>query len=180
MDRKTKPARAGAKNKPLSSSTTVRLYELEVFLIGGPVTAKFAKRNRVVSRTILIRGDQTLADLHHAIFQAFGRWEEHLYEFQFGKGPMDPEGLRYVLASAFMVQSAEDRPPAGRVDLTTIECLRLEVDDRFGYWFDFGDDWWHQINVEKITPTAPNGSYPIIIKRLGENPPQYPTEGKDS
>jgi hypothetical protein len=93
---------------------------------------------------------------------------------------MDPEGLRYVLPSALGVQSAEDKPPAGSVDLTTIESLRLEVDDRFGYWFDFGEDWWHQINVEKITPTAPKGTYPIVIKRQGENPPQYPPEGKDS
>lgn len=43
-----------------------RLYTLEVFLIGGPVTRKFARRNPVVSRTILIRGDQTLKGLHHA------------------------------------------------------------------------------------------------------------------
>ena len=180
MHRKTKPGRTGSKSKPRSSPNTVRLYELEVFLIGGPVTAKFAKKNRVVSRAILIRGDQTLADLHHAIFEAYGRWEEHSYEFQFGKGPMDPEGLMYVLPLAFEVQRSGDRPPAGRVDLTTIESLALEVDGRFGYWFDFGDDWWHQINVEKITPTAPNGSYPIIIKRQGENPPQYQLEGKDS
>jgi hypothetical protein len=38
-----------------------------------------------------MRGDQTLEDLHHAIFDAFGRWEQHMYEFQFGKGPMDPK-----------------------------------------------------------------------------------------
>jgi Plasmid pRiA4b ORF-3-like protein len=180
MERKTKSIRAGAKNKALSSPNTVRLYELDVFLIGGPITPKFAKKNRVISRTILIRGDQTLADLHHAIFQAYGRWEEHLYEFQFGKWPMDPKALRYVLPSAFKVQSAKDKPPAGRVDLTTIESLRLEVDDRFGYWFDFGEDWWHQINVENITPAAPKGTYPIVIKRRGENPPQYPPEGEDS
>lgn len=50
-------------------------YTLEVFLIGGRITASFAKKNRVVSRTIQIRGDQTLQDLHHAIFDAFGRFE---------------------------------------------------------------------------------------------------------
>jgi Plasmid pRiA4b ORF-3-like protein len=177
MHRKSKPGRTGAKSKPHSSPNTLRLYELEVFLIGGPVTAKFAKKNRVVSRSILIRGDQTLADLHHAIFEAFGRWEEHFYEFQFGKGPMDPGGLRYVLPSAFKVQSGDNRPPAGRVDLTTIESLRLKVDGRFGYWFDFGDDWWHQINVEKLLTTPSGGKYPTIIKRQGENPPQYPPEG---
>ena len=62
-----------------------------------PVTEKFAKKNPEISRTIQIRGDQTLEDLHHAIFDAFDRGEEHMYEFQFGKRPMDPKGPRYVL-----------------------------------------------------------------------------------
>jgi hypothetical protein len=57
-----------------------------------------------------MRGDQTLADLHHALFDAFGRWEEHLYEFQFGKGPMDRQGPRYVLPSALQSESGEDKP----------------------------------------------------------------------
>jgi hypothetical protein len=48
------------------------------------MTAEFAKRNKVISRTIQIRGDQTLEDLHHAIFAAFDREEEHMYEFQIG------------------------------------------------------------------------------------------------
>src|SRR5262249_7424363 len=78
----------------------VRLYTLEVFLLSGPITAQFARKNPVVSRIIQVRGDQTLQDLHHAIFDAFGRWEEHMYEFQFGKGPMDPKGPRYVLPGA--------------------------------------------------------------------------------
>jgi Plasmid pRiA4b ORF-3-like protein len=118
----------------------VRLYTVEVFLLSGPVTEKFAKKNRVVSRTIQIRGDQMLQDLHYAIFDAFGRWEEHAYEFQFGKGPMDPKGRRYVLPGAFEAAGREDNPPAGRVDMTTIASLGLKVGDRFGYWFDFGDD----------------------------------------
>ncbi len=153
-----------------------RLYELEVFLISGPVTAQFAKRNRVISRTIQIRGDQTLADLHHAIFRAYGRWEEHFYEFQFGKRPMDPEGPRYVLPGEFEVGLSEGKPVAGRVDLTTIESLGLKVGRPFGYWFDYGDDWWHQINVKKIKPTVPKGRYPRVIKRRGQSPPQYPPE----
>ena len=40
------PARRGA----------VRVYTLEVFLLSGPITEKFAKKNRVVSRTIEARG----------------------------------------------------------------------------------------------------------------------------
>ena len=51
--------------------------------MGGPVSEKFA--NKEISRVIEIRGDQTLEELHHAIFQAYDRWDQHMYEFQFGK-----------------------------------------------------------------------------------------------
>jgi hypothetical protein len=163
----------GAKTGHPARPGGARVYTLEVFLLNGPITESFAKKNRVVSRTILIRGDQTLEDLHDAIFDAFGRWDQHAYEFQFGKGPMDPEGRRYVLPSAFQFPIAGSKPPAGRVDQTRLDSLGLKVGDRFGYWFDFGDDWWHQINVEAIEEKAPRGKYPRVTKRVGRSPPQY-------
>jgi hypothetical protein len=43
----------------------------------------------------------------------------------------------------------------------------------FGYWFDFGDDWWHQINVVLIVEEMPAGDYPRVTKRVGASPPQY-------
>jgi hypothetical protein len=154
----------------------VRLYTLDVFIISGPVSEKFAKKNPVISRTIQIRGDQTLEDLHHAVFEAFDRWDEHMYEFQFGKGPMDPKALRYVLPSALKVDIGKDKRPAGSVDQTTVESLKLKVDDRFGYWFDFGDDWWHQINVVAIEDMVPKGKLPKVTKKVGKSPPQYADE----
>ena len=36
----------------MAEQENVRLYTLEVFLLSGPVTEKFAKKNPVVSRTI--------------------------------------------------------------------------------------------------------------------------------
>ena len=41
------------------------------------------------------------------------------------------------------------------------------------YWFDFGDDWWHQINVLAIDDKVPKGKYPKVVKRIGKSPPQY-------
>jgi hypothetical protein len=173
MARSRKPA---AKASQPSDKGKVRLYTLEVFLLSGPITEKFARKNPVISRTIQLRGDQTLEDLHHAIFDAFGRWEEHLYEFQFGKGPMDPKAPRYVLAGAYEGESGDRNPPAGRVDRATIESLGLEVGRSFGYWFDFGDDWWHQINVEAIEDKVPKGKLPKVTKTVGKSPPQYADE----
>jgi hypothetical protein len=150
----------------------LRLYTLEVCIISGPVTEKFAKKNKVISRTIQIRGNQTLEDLHHAIFYAFEREEEHMYEFQIGgEGPMDTKARRYVLPMA--MNSILLPKPAGDVTRTSIGSLGLEVDAAFGYWFDFGDDWWHQINVISIADKAPSGKFPQVIKRVGESPPQY-------
>ncbi len=150
-----------------------RLYTLEVFIISGPVADKFLKRNPEISRTIQIQGDQTLEDLHHAIFEAFERFDEHMYEFQFGKGPNDPKGKRYVLPCAF---DDGGRNVAGDVARTTMDSLGLKVDQAFGYWFDFGDDWWHQINVLVIDENGPKGKYPKVIKRVGKSPPQYADE----
>jgi hypothetical protein len=77
-------AKQQEKKQPARKTGDNRLYTLDVFIINGPMTRSFVKKNRVISRTIQIRGDQTLEDLHHAIFYAFGREDEHMYEFQVG------------------------------------------------------------------------------------------------
>lgn len=164
-------SKSKTKKKPVVED--VRLYTLEVFLRSGPITQKFAKKNPVVSRTIEIRGDQTLEDLHRAIFRAFNREDEHMYEFQIGgKGPQDPKARRYVLPVA-LDDSFDGEQPAGDVKRTAIGSLGLKVGKPFGYWFDFGDDWWHQINVVGIEERAVRGKLPRIVKRIGQSPPQY-------
>src|SRR5262245_21628471 len=87
------PAEPAKRTVATPAAPPANLYVLSVFLVGGPVSEKFA--NKVVSRVIEIRGDQTLDQLHDAIFQAFDRWDEHLYEFQFGKRPFDPDGPNF-------------------------------------------------------------------------------------
>ena len=147
-----------------------RIYELEVSLFSGPVTEEFAEANPVVSRTIQIRGDQTLARLHDAIFDAFDRWENHMYEFQVGgKAPMDPNARRYVLS----IDGDPVADPAGEVARTRLDALNLTTGDTFGYWFDFGDDWWHQVSVVAIHDGPGGGKYPRVKAKVGESPPQY-------
>ena len=161
------------KKKPASgkAQTTVRIYTLNVFLIGGPVSRKFALKNRVVGRTVQIRGDQTLEDLHHAIFEAFGRWEQHAFEFQLGNDRWTRRRSGYVLPGAFEIEEGWNNPPTGQVNLTTLDSLHLKVGRRFGYWFDFGDDWWHQINVEDIEEKRTRGKFPKVIKRVEKPAP---------
>ena len=79
---------------------------------------------------IEIRGDQTLEQLHHAIFKAYDRWDEHLYEFQFGKRPFDPDGPNYGVPSPAPREERGWRrthDKAGRPGSESGSCLRLLV-----------------------------------------------------
>ncbi|WP_299406613.1 plasmid pRiA4b ORF-3 family protein [Acaryochloris sp. IP29b_bin.148] len=152
------------------SASSHMLYRLEVFLMGGPITEDFIAQHPEVSRVIEIKGSHTLQQLHQILFKAFDREEEHLYEFQVGgTGSQDPKAMRYGLRTPF--SDSEDLD--GEVSTTRIMDVGLAAGDIFGYWFDFGDDWWHQINVLDIIDKTPKGKYPKIVSRIGDSPPQY-------
>jgi hypothetical protein len=173
MKRKTKEAVTTAKPR----AGRAQVFTLDVTIASGPMSERFARENPVISRTIEIRGDQTLAQLHRAIFAAFDREDEHMYEFQVGgKGPMDPQARRYVLPMD-MDDPFGDVKPAGEVNRTAIGSLGLRTGETFGYWFDFGDDWWHRIEVLAVEQRAPpprtRSGVPRVTKRIGQSPPQY-------
>jgi hypothetical protein len=60
------------------------------------------------------------------------------------------------------------------VRTTRLDDLHLTTQRVFGYWFDFGDDWYHQVQVDRIEQAIPTVAYPRVIKRVGKSPPQYP------
>lgn len=158
---------------PPSRRKGMRIYTLEVAVMGGPMTDEFLDANPVVARTIVMLGDQTLEALHWAIFDAFGRDDDHMYEFQFGAEPMEPDAARYVMAEDDS-DGYMDKPAAGLAPRTTLDDLDLTTGKVFFYWFDFGDDWWHAIKVAAIDLGTPAGEYPQVVARTGANPPQYP------
>ena len=108
------------------------------------------------------------ASRHRRIFRAYDRWDEHLYEFQLGKRPFDPDGPKYGIA-----HGPPGKKRSGDACTTKLDDLGLTPDRVFGYWFDFGDDWYHQVQVERIEQAIPTVTYPRVIKRVGKSPPQY-------
>jgi hypothetical protein len=88
--------------------------------------------------------------------------------FLAGGRPFDPDGPSYGAAGRRPRKKAD-----GDVRTTKLDDLDLKPGRVFGYWFDFGDDWYHQVAVERIEQAIPTVTYPRVIKRVGKSPPQY-------
>jgi len=140
------------------------------------------KGSRRVSRTIALRGDQTLDDLHEAIFAAFDRFDAHLYSFYFPKAPTRrgsaaPKPKEYTAPQMFDEPDPFDDESRFDAAATKLADLRLRPGQTFEYLFDFGDCWWHEGIVEAVNISVPRARYAQIRESRGASPPQY--EGVD-
>ncbi len=158
--------RRTSKNKTTGRKNpkTVRLYTLKVSVSRSEHEPNPAQP---IFRTIQMRGDQNLSNLHQAIVAAFERTGEISYEFQFGAQPLAP---RYVLPGAYDVSVEAGTPAAGRVTDTPLDSLGLKVGEQFTCASDTGDDWGHPITVERIREGIPKGKYPKVTTRVGDSP----------
>ena len=145
------------------------LFIFKVFIKGQPK----------VWRRIAIKGNQTLDDLHNAIFDAFDRYDEHLYSFYFPiPGKTGRERLVGAVEYSDPVVVDDDLGFSSDAQDSTqarIEELNLVPHQEFEYLFDYGDQWWHKLTVESLDGTPePKKKYPAIIESAGKSPPQYP------
>lgn len=115
-------------------------------------------------RTIELRSDQTLEDLHLAIQQAIQWDNDHLYSFYLN-GVAHDERYRYSCPYE------EDRPPW--TDEAVIGQLGLVKRHKFLYYFDYGDGHEFEIEVTDIRPTTEHGPYPRVVESHGTAPEQY-------
>ena len=120
-----------------------------------------------VWRTIDVRSNQTLEDLHYAIQDAFGWDDDHLYAFFLS-------GKAWDTSTAYF--RPEGRQQGMRSARTRLDRLGLVPRKRCLYIFDFGDEWRHEVRVEKAGLSADGGEYPRIVEEHGQAPPQYGDE----
>lgn len=130
--------------------------------------------NKRIWRSIAIPADQTLDDLHVAIFGAFNREEDHLYAFYFPAKPTQSLRKLYDSPHYTAPMPLEEHSPDLNAATERLSGLRLKPKQKFYYLFDFGDSWWHEITVVDFAPRDPAQQYPCIIDSRGESPPQYP------
>ena len=137
------------------------------------------KDRKSIWRSIALKGSQTLDDLHEAIFDAFDREDEHLYSFFFPlQGGKTSRRIMQESREYTCPYASEEPDPfgsdAGNAAKAKLSSLKLTPKQKFYYLFDFGDEWWHEITVEKTDAPEERGKYPRIVDRKGKSPPQYP------
>lgn len=134
-------------------------------------------------RRVAILGNQTLDDLHNAIFDAFDRYDEHLYSFYVPPpGSTGRARLRDAVeySHPYMLEERDFLGEVpGNAAETRIRDLDLKPKRVFYYLFDFGDNWWHEITTEQVNAEREKGKYPRILERHGESPPQYPEDADE-
>ncbi len=144
--------RAAAPPPLIEDGTTPQpeVYQLRIWL---------QEISPMIWRRLLVRSDQTLADLHYALQIAFGWTDFHLHRFaRYGKeygipriaGPWYSADARYV----------------------RLADLHLRHHERFVYEYDFGDSWVHEIRVEHTVPLGERQTYPHCIGGARAGPPE--------
>jgi hypothetical protein len=118
-----------------------------------------------VTRSIEVREDQTLVDLHEGIQEAFGWMNDHLYSFWLDGRFWGDRSTEYTAP----FEPDEDVATADVV----ISKLGLDPGAKVAYVFDFGDHW--RVAVQLASRADGNcGRYPRIVASEGHAPPQYP------
>jgi hypothetical protein len=118
--------------------------------------------NRRVWRTVELRGDQSLHDVHEIIQDAFDWDNDHLYAFYMTNKAGDQRNA-YGGPYTEMPSAMEIR----------LDRLGLHPSQKFLYIFDFGDDLRHQITVVGQGTYDASAQYPRILQTRGEAPAQY-------
>ncbi len=122
-----------------------------------------------VSRTVELRADQTLHDLHGAIQDAFELDDDHAYAFFLNNRAWD-RTFQY---------GGPDVPSPHQTGASPLGALPLRKNKRFLYLFDFGDELRHEVRVAGEGTIDPSLRYPRIVESVGEAPTQYPEPAEE-
>ena len=134
----------------MSELKPAHVYQLKVWLQGI---------SPMVWRRLLVRSDSTIADLHYTIQIAIGWSDVHLNRFHIhGQdfGVYHDGGISFT-----------DNP-----EEVLLSAFGFRTRERFLYEYDFGDEWLHEVRIEKRLPLDPKKTYPVCIDGKHAAPPE--------
>ena len=130
--------------------TTAAIYQIKITLKGTKPP---------IWRRVLVPGDIPLSRLHRIVQAAMGWTTSHLH--------------------AFIIEGVEYGEPSAGYGLEMVNEQRVSLNrvvagekTRFRYQYDFGDDWQHELLIEKVLPPDPDARYPVCVAGRRACPPE--------
>ena len=120
-----------------------------------------------VRRTITVRDDLTLVDLHYALQSAFGWDDDHLYSFWLDGAFWDAEDAHYMHP-----YHATSLDPPGKSACARLADLAMFEGQRLAYVFDFASEWRVALTLKEKRPVE-GRAVARCIEKVGAAPPQY-------
>ena len=108
-------------------------------------------------RSVLVKADIGLYELHRVIQMLFQWYDYHLYRFDIGERGFEAP------------DEESEREDSTRAMLS---LLGLHTGDTFEYTYDFGDDWRHLIEVEGIETLSDRALLPWVLDGARRGPPE--------
>ena len=119
----------------------------------------------LIWRRFVVPSGITLDRLHDVIQIVMGWQDCHLHAFIVGK-------QYYKSADAIALDPFDGGDDLPEEDYT-LESLVSRKGAKIKYWYDFGDDWTHEIVLENANYTNPDWPYPIYcIEGVRACPPE--------
>jgi hypothetical protein len=128
----------------------VEVYQFRVYL---------REISPAIWRRLLLRSDQTIADLHYTLQIALGWSDFHLNRFVI-------HGKEFGVAHIGGISFSDDPRTI------KLSSFHFRLRERFLYEYDFGDRWEHEIRLEKKLPVDPKKTYPVCIGGSRQAPPE--------
>ena len=114
-------------------------------------------------RRVQVPADFPLRRLHDVI-QAVMNWQDyHLHQFEVGDR---------LYGQPEIAGDDHYGPPLHSDRDTRLSALLERGIKRFTYTYDFGDDWRHDIEIERTLQAKPRIEYPILVTGERRGPPE--------
>jgi hypothetical protein len=134
----------------MSELKPVSIYQLKVSLIGI---------SPMIWRRLLVHSDSTIADLHYTLQIAMGWSDVHLNRF-------------HIHGQDFGVYHDGGISFSDNPEKVPLSAFGFRIRERFLYEYDFGDEWLHEVRIEKRLLLDPKKTYPVCIDGKQAAPPE--------
>lgn len=134
------------------------VYEFKITLIGiGPP----------IWRRIRVPENYSFWDLHVAIQDSIGWMDSHLHEFNLKNPSTSRKAIIGIPGDSF--DDERDILPGWEQKIAAYFSLN---NPKAAYLYDFGDDWTHEVKLEKILAREKGQRYPVCVAGERACPPE--------